>query len=492
MAEFIQNPRVRIAPSPTGFLHIGTARTALFNYLIAKKYNGTFILRIEDTDLRRSATKYEKSIIEGLKWLGLEWDEGVKVGGEYGPYRQSEKIAIYSKYINQLYDEGKIYPCFCSKKELDAQRLKQIKKKNIPAYSGKCRNLSKAEVEKKMKAGKKFIFRFKTPSVTERPTVEFEDLIKGKISVKTDLIGDFSISKNFNMPLYNLAVVIDDYKMKINYVIRGEDHISNTPKQILLYEALGFAIPKFGHLPLILAPDKSKMSKRFGATSIDEFRKMGYLPEALVNFMALLGWHSKTDREIFTLKELIEEFSIEQIQQSGAIFNIEKLNWLNGYYIRQKSIDDLFNLLYPNFLPSKIKLDNDYIKKVIALERERIKKLEDFKKITDYFFRDNIRYSKKLICWKDQKVKEAKEILEDLLNTIEEADKSLWSKEWLRNVLMKKSEEIGDRGQVYWPFRVALTGKDKSPDPLDIAETLGRDKVISRLKNAIKKLATKR
>jgi len=485
----ITNPRVRIAPSPTGYFHIGTARTALFNYLIAKKYNGVFILRIEDTDLKRSAKKYEKSIIEGMKWLGLKWDEGVEIGGEYGPYRQSEKIATYAKYIKQLFEEDKIYPCFCSQKELDKERKNQLKNKLAPIYSGKCRNLSKIEVAKKLKSGQPFIFRFKTPSVIEKPFIEFNDIIRGKISIKTDLIGDFSIAKNFNTPLYNFAVVIDDYDMKINYVIRGEDHISNTPKQILLYEALNLPIPKFGHLPLILAPDRSKMSKRFGATSINEYKKQGYLPEALINFMALLGWHSKTDREIFTLEELINEFSIEQIQKAGAIFNIEKLDWLNGIYIRQKSEEELLNLLNDGFISKKYqKISNDYIKQVIALEKDRMKKLSDFSKITEYFFTDNFKYPKTLLKWKNQNFKEVKTILNDLLESLLKIEDVHFNKENLKLILMEKSKQIGERGKVFWPFRVSLTGKQFSPDPLDIATVLGKEKTIIRLKKAIKKL----
>ncbi len=338
-----------------------------------------------------------------------------------------------------------------------------------------------------MKAGKPFIFRFKTPSIAEKPIIEFNDIIRGKISTKTNLIGDFSIAKNFNTPLYNFAVVIDDYDMKINYVIRGEDHISNTPKQILLYEALKFPIPQFGHLPLILAPDRSKMSKRFGATSIDEYKKLGYLPEALINFMALLGWHSKTDKEFFTIDKLIKEFSIEQIQKAGAVFNVEKLDWLNGNYIRQKSADELFNFLNNGFIDKKYKkFGDDYIKQVITLEKDRMKKFSDFSKLTEYFFTDNFKYPKVLLKWKEQDLKEIKTILNDLLESISQIKNADFNKENLKIILMEKSGQIGERGKVFWPFRAAMTGKSFSPDPIDVAMVLGKEKTIIRLKKAIK------
>jgi len=315
--------RVRIAPAPTGFLHIGLARTAFFNYLFAKKYQGIFILRIEDTDRERSKPEYEKDIMEGLKWLGIEWDEGPDIGGDYGPYRQSEKKEIYAKYLKKLLDENKAYHCFCSEEELEAQRQYQLSIGEAPRYSGKCASLPKEVVEKYLTEGKPWVLRFRIPG----KKIEFEDLIRGKVEFDTSLMGDTVIAKNLFTPLYNFACVIDDFEMQVSHVIRGEDHISNTPKQILLQEALGFPQPKYAHLPLILGPDRTKLSKRHGAISVSEYKREGYLPEALINFMAFLGWNPGGEREIYSLASLIKEFSLEAVQKSGAIFNIKRLDF---------------------------------------------------------------------------------------------------------------------------------------------------------------------
>jgi nondiscriminating glutamyl-tRNA synthetase len=342
--------RVRIAPSPTGPLHLGTARTALFNFLFARKYQGIFILRIEDTDVERSKPEFEKDIIENLKWLGIEWDEGPDVGGDFGPYRQSQRKEIYKKYLEKLLAEGKAYYCFCTKEELESERQYQLSIGQAPRYSGKCANLKKEEVEKYLKEGKPSVIRLKVPT----KKIEVEDLVRGKIEFDSSLIGDFIIAKNFSYPLYNFACVVDDYEMRISHVIRGEDHLSNTPKQILIQEALGFPRPKYAHLPLILGPDRSKLSKRHGAVSISEYRKQGFLPEALVNFIAFLGWHPKTERYIYSLPALIKDFSLEKIQKGGAIFNIKRLEFLNGFYIRQKSIEKLTELCLPYLIESKL------------------------------------------------------------------------------------------------------------------------------------------
>ena len=285
----IKKIRVRIAPSPTGALHIGLARSALFNYLFAKKNNGNFVLRIEDTDLERSDLKWTQDIIDGLKWLGIQWDEGPDIAGEYGPYKQTQRIDIYKKYLEKLLKDGTAYYCFCSAEELEAKRQEQMARGEAPRYDGKCKNLAEKEVQKRLAEEKPSVIRFKTPG----KKIKFKDLIRGEVEFDAGLIGDIVIAKDLKTPLYNFAVVVDDYEMKISHVIRGEDHISNTPKQMLLQEALDFAHPEYGHLPLILAPDRSKLSKRFGAVSIIDYREQGYLPEAMVNFMALLGWKDR-------------------------------------------------------------------------------------------------------------------------------------------------------------------------------------------------------
>jgi len=370
--------RTRIAPSPTGFLHIGTARTALFNYLFAKKNQGSFILRIEDTDLERSDPKFEKDILESLKWLGIEWSEGPDNGGEYGPYRQSERTESYTEYLKKLLKEDKAYYCFCSEEELETQKQYALSQGQSWLYNGKCANLASKEVKKNLADGKPSVIRFRTPI----KKVEFDDLIRGKLEFDSALIGDITIAKNISTPLYNFAVVIDDFEMRVSHVIRGEDHLSNTPKQILIQEAIGFPRPQYAHLPLILGSDRTKLSKRHEAVAIAEYRMAGYLPETIVNFMAFLGWNPGTEgdedkssssptelpfmeakvkmgtkspspfagtrvREIYSMPSLIKEFSLERVQKGGAIFNVKRLDFLNGFYIRQKSVEKLTELCLP-------------------------------------------------------------------------------------------------------------------------------------------------
>src|SRR3989344_6088728 len=324
--------RVRIAPSPTGWLHFGLARTALFNYLFAKKNNGKFILRIEDTDIKRSEKKYEKDIIESLRWLGLEWDED--------PYRQSERAQVYEKYVKKLLDSHQAFWCYHTKEELEAEKNERILREKAPKH--KCQHAANTNNNKT----KKGIIRFRCPD----KKIIFNDLIRGRLEFEAGLLGDISIARDEKTPLYNLSAVIDDYEMKISHVIRGEDHISNTPKQILLQKALGLPSPKYAHLPLILGHDRTKLSKRHGAVSVTQFRKQGYLPEVLLNFMALLGWNTGTKKEIFSLEELIKEFSLERVQKGGAIFNISRLDWLNGYYIRKMDLDELTKKCIPYLL----------------------------------------------------------------------------------------------------------------------------------------------
>jgi nondiscriminating glutamyl-tRNA synthetase len=340
--KILDKVRVRFAPSPTGHLHIGTTRTALFNYLFAKNQNGKFILRIEDTDLERSDPKWEKDIIDSLEWIGIKWDEF---------YKQSERFDIYKKYLEKLLKDDKIYYCFCSKQEIEAQKQERISVGKLYQYSGKCRNLSKQEIAKNLKEHKPFTIRFKTPVNTK---IKFEDLARKKIEFDSDLMDDFIISRGLDNPLYNFVAVVDDYEMEISHIIRGEDHISNTPKQILLQQALGFPLLKYAHLPLILGEDRTKLSKRHGATSVYEYKKLGYLPETLINFMAFLGWNPGTEKEIYNMNSLIKEFSLEKIQKGGAVFNIKRLNFLNSFYIREKSLDRLTELCIPYLIDADL------------------------------------------------------------------------------------------------------------------------------------------
>ncbi len=460
--------RTRIAPSPTGPLHIGTARSALFNYLFAKQNGGDFILRIEDTDLERSDSRFEKDIIEGLKWLNINWTEKL--------YKQSGRLPIYKKYLEKLLEEGKAFWCPHTLEELDEEKQKRLKNKEAPRHVCKYRN-------KKIKKNKNGIIRLATPE----KIVEFDDLIRGKIKFDTSLLGDIALAKDENTPLYNFAVVIDDFEMKISHVIRGEDHISNTPKQILIQDALGITErPQYAHLPLVLGPDRSKLSKRHNVVSVNEYRKAGYLPEALTNFIVLLGWNPGTEQEIFSLEELVKKFDLSRVQKGGAVFNIERLDWLNGIYIRKKSPEELADIiLKEGFLKiPENKFANEYIGKVIALEQPRLQKLSEIGERTDYFFSEP-KFPKSMLFWQDkEKPETVREHLDNLVNILRNLKTKEFAKERIKTAVWPYAEEKG-RGNVLWPFRVALTGQRKSPDPFEIAEILGKEKTLERLGYAI-------
>ena len=477
-----QKIRVRIAPSPTGVLHIGTARTALFNYLFARKNGGDFILRIEDTDLARSEKKFEKDILENLEWLGLKWDEE--------PCRQSERTEIYQKYIKKLLDSGQAFWCGCSKEELEKEKKGQTERKEAPRhicpYQRSTNNeqrtanseQGKGEKNKKDKKDKKErgIIRFRCPD----KKIVFDDMIKERVEFDCSLMGDIGIARDEKTPLYNLAVVIDDIEMKISHVIRGEDHISNTPKQMLLLEAFGVVPPRYAHIPLTMGLDKSKLSKRHGATAIGDYKKMGYLPEALTNFMAFLGWHPGSEKEIFSLEELTREFSMEKMNKSNAIFDIEKLNWFNKQYIRQMDLDELTKKCLPYFIKKDV--DFDYAKKVVVLERERLKKLSEVGELTEFFFLDKLDYAPELLIWKKLSLGEVKNNLEILEKAL--AKTSDFDKKTLENALTPLTEKHGV-GDLLWPLRVALTGEKASPGPYEVMEVLGKERTLKRIRGAI-------
>jgi nondiscriminating glutamyl-tRNA synthetase len=500
--------RVRIAPSPTGPFHIGTARTALFNYLLARRNNGAFVIRIEDTDSSRSKRKWEKDILDNLRWLSLDWDEGPEIGGPYGPYRQSERKEIYKNYIKKLLDEGKAYRCFCTPEELEAQRQYQFSIGQPPRYTGKCRSLTDEEVKEKLQAGQSFVVRLKVPSGEK---VVFKDAVIGRVEFSTDELGDFVVSKGMDQPLYNLAVVIDDYEMKINYVVRGADHISNTPKQILIQKALGLSQPKYAHLPLVLSPEKRKLSKREAVVAVSDYQKEGYLPQALVNFIALLGWSGGEDKEIYSLSTLTERFSLDQIQKSGAVFDIKRLDWMNGYYIRQEPLPSLTKMCIPflikegllekenhqgeeKFIPSyKISMTGEKInfsslEKIVGLYQERLKKLSEIGPLTSFFFQEELVYEKELLIWKEQSLAEVKKVLKQLKKLLSKLSAEQWTEERIKSLLMEEAEKGKDRGSVLWPLRVTLTGQKQSAGPFEIATVLGKNKVLSRLDSALKKL----
>ncbi|MGB9907679.1 MAG: glutamate--tRNA ligase [Candidatus Saccharicenans sp.] len=336
--------RVRFAPSPTGYIHVGNARTALFNWLFARQKGGVFVLRVEDTDIERSREEYERNLIQDLRWLGLDWDEGPDVGGSFGPYRQSERLELYHKYARELLDRGQAYYCFCTAEELEQQRQAALAEGRMPVYSGKCRNLSLEEARRRLAAGEEGAIRLKVP---EEGLVQFEDLVRGLVEFDLKLIGDPIIVRSNGMPAYNYAVVIDDALMNITHVIRGEDHVSNTPRQILLYKALGWQVPVFAHLSMVMGKDNTRLSKRHGATSVDQFRRDGILAEALCNYLSFLGWSPPEGQEVLSLKELVRLFDLSRVSRSAAIFDYEKLYWLNRQHIKLLSPEKKLELALP-------------------------------------------------------------------------------------------------------------------------------------------------
>jgi len=470
--------RVRIAPSPTGFFHIGTARTALFNFLFAKKNKGSFILRIEDTDKKRSQKHFEQDIIDGLEWLGILEDEGLVKGGKFGPYRQSERTLIYQKYLKKLLKEGKAFYCF-EKEEIE-QGIGEFKE----AHFSQDRDLPLKEAEKRIAQGEPHIIRFKTP---RKQKIVFDDLIRGKVEFDSELIGDFSIAKKIDESLYNFAAAIDDYEMQISHVIRGDDHISNTPKQLLIQDALEFLHPQYAHLPLILGPDRTKLSKRHNTVALKDYKNDGYLPEALVNFMAFLGWNPGTDREIFSLPELIDTFSLKRVQSAGAIFDLKRLNWINGYYIRKTPIPQLIKLAKSYFADEEV--NQDYLEKILLVSRDRLKKLSDLPKDTEFFFKKP-HYETSLLYWKDMKAEDVKKSLQASLGILQGLKIYQFKKEDLEIMLLKQAELFNrnDRGGLLWPLRAALTGLNASPSPFEIAAILGKKESINRIREAIKKI----
>ena len=492
--------RTRFAPSPTGHLHIGTIRTALFPYLFSRKNNGDFILRIEDTDKERSKKEWEEELLKGLDWLGIKWDEGPNIlggyVGNYAPYRQSERGEIYTKYLQKMIDDGKAYYCFCSKEEVEAQKQYLMSIGESPVYKGKCRDLSKETVEKYLKEGKPFVIRFKTP---ENQNISFDDTIRGKIEINTNTMGDFVIAKNFENPLFNFTCAIDDVQMEITHVIRGEDHIPNTPKQILIIRALGFKEPKYAHLSLILGKDKKKLSKRTGKTSLIDYIDDGYLPEAIVNFIAFLGWNPGTEKEIYTMEELVNDFSLEKVQKSAAIFNIDKLDWINGFYIRKMPLIDLTKKCIPYLLKNNLIkevdsenyliIDNkeeiklEEISKMVSLYQERLKKLSEISELIDLFFKEDLEYEKDLLKWKDMSDEDLKKSLERSYETISKIED--FTKENVESKIMEEANKESNRGNILWPLRACLTGKKNSAGPIDIVLALGKEKTLKRIKKAL-------
>lgn len=478
-----ENIRVRIAPSPSGNLHIGTARTALFNFLFAKKMGGKYILRIEDTDLDRSSDEYIKNIFDSLKALGLSWDEGPDVGGEYGPYSQSERFDIYPKYAQKLIESGHAYECFCTPEELEEEKRISQEKKVAHVYSGKCKNLTAEQKESLRAEGRKPAIRFSV----EAKELIFNDLVKGDLKFDTGLTGDFVIMKSNGTPTYNFAVVIDDMLMKISHVIRGEDHISNTPKQILIYEALGAEVPKFGHLGMILAPDRSKLSKRHGATGVSEFVEKGYLIDALVNFVALLGWSPSDGVEIKTVDEIAQDFRINEVSSSNSIFEYDKLNWMNAQYIKKLEVNELKEMLKPFLAQYDLsELTDAQFTRMVEITREPLVILSDITDDVPYFFGNNVNIEPEV----QAEVLDTETSQNVLKEFAQSAQDWVFSEESLHEKLEEFRGVFKEKGvkpkETMWAIRAAVTGRVKGADICAVLAILGKEKVLNRIRNSIK------
>jgi len=476
----VDKPRVRFAPSPTGELHVGNARTALFNWMFARHFEGSFVLRIEDTDESRSALSYQVNLLDDLKWLGLDWDEGPQKGGSYGPYRQSERLDIYAEHLKKLIDADMVYPCYCTEEELEEERQSLILSKRMPRYMGKCRNLTCAEREALASQGRKPSYRFKVPQTT----VEFNDLIRGPIKFEGESIGDFIIVRSNGMPAYNFAVVIDDHLMAITHVIRGEDHLSNTALQSMLYRAFGFEPPAFAHHCLILGKDHAKLSKRHGSVSVGEFRRQGFLSEALINYLGLLGSSFAEGREVLSQSEMVEAFSLERASKSGAVFDEDKLRWLNAIYIRSLSTDDLIKRLQPflreaGYQPETA--DPQWFNNVIETVKDELTTLADIDGHIDLFFDE--RY---------EMTPDAKQLLdsENARNVIRSfgeylADAAGSPQEIYVAAIKHARGKSGVKGRdLFMPVRAALTGKIKGPELDKVFAILGKAAAEKRLKRA--------
>lgn len=489
--------RVRFAPSPTGFLHIGSLRTALFTYLIARSKGGSCILRIEDTDLERKVEGAVESLIDILKWVGVVFDEGPHVGGAYGPYVQTERVHIYEKYTGVLLERGGAYRCFCTADRLKEMREEQRVRKLPSRYDRRCRDLAEEEIRERLAAGEPFVIRQKMPLEGE---VVIYDEIRGEIRFDAATLDDHVLVKSNGIPTYQFANVVDDHLMEITHVTRADEWIPSFPKNVLLYRAFGWEMPKFVHYPVILNKGGGKLSKRHGDVMVEEFREKGYLPEALINFCALLGWHPKDDNEILSLTQLEEIFDMKSIGASAAVFDTDKLDYFNGYYIRQMPREELLALALPYLVKAgfiRAVGDNfeivkggrvigpEYLQGVAAMEQERIKRVSDIVDMVDFFFVDQLEYDPSLLLWKKMTSGEAEQNLNSLVAVLEAIPADGWSahsvEESLGNHIKSGNLKVGT---VLWPFRVSLTGRKASPGAFEVAEVLGREETLRRVKRA--------
>jgi glutamyl-tRNA synthetase len=487
--------RTRFAPSPTGYLHIGGLRTALYAYLFAKQNKGVFYLRVEDTDQSREVAGAVENLLKSLKLAGIIPDEGIisedggkaREIGHFGPYTQSQRLDIYRRHAQQLVDSGKAYYCFCTPERLEVLRHSQEAAKQPTRYDGLCRKLSPEEVKEKLDRGEKYVIRMKVEPERDG-VIEFEDLVRGKISVHSKEIDDQILIKADGFPTYHLAHIVDDHLMKTTHIIRAEEWLPSTPKHILLFKAFGWQPPRYAHLSLIVNPDRSKLSKRQGDVAVEDYLAKGYLPEAIVNYVALLGWNPGTEQEIFSLKDLLKEFSFDKIHKASAVFDIKKLDWMNGEYIKKLPLKKFVELARP-YLEKNVGsiIDDSKIDKIMKLEQQRVSRLSETGEKLEFLFTDTLGYDGQILVWKKS---DAASAIKNLGLVAEKlSGYSDWSKDNLEKSLIEfiKSQGLSN-GEVLWPLRVALTGQEKSPTPFEVAEILGKEKTLVRIKEAIEKI----
>lgn len=479
--------RVRYAPSPTGHLHIGNARTALFNYLFARSTGGQFIIRIEDTDLKRNIAGGEESQLKYLKWLGMDWDESIDIGGEYGPYRQSERLDIYKELYDQLLEKGLAYKCYCTEEEIEAEREEQVSRNETPHYSGKCRHLTDEDRERLANEGRKPSIRFAVPA---GKILTFKDMVKDEVSFESDGIGDFVIVKKDGIPTYNFAVAVDDYLMKISHVLRGDDHITNTPKQLMIYDAFGWEPPIFGHMTLIVNESRKKLSKRDESIIqfIEQYEELGYLPEALFNFITLLGWSPVGEEELFTKEQLIEIFDPARLSKSPALFDQQKLAWMNNQYVKQVETEKAVELALPHLVKSGrvsselTESEMEWVTDLVSLYQEQMSFGAEIVSLSEIFFKEDIEFEAdaKEVLSEEQ----VPEVMQAFLQEVEAIEN--FQPDEIKKAIKAVQKGTGHKGKkLFMPIRAAVTGQTHGPDLPKAISLLGKEKIKQRLESIL-------
>ncbi len=479
--------KTRFAPSPTGKLHVGNVRTALFAWLYARNQGGHFILRIEDTDQERSLPEYTDRLMEDLKWLGLDWDEGPEVGGPNGPYKQSERLDIYDKYIDQLVEEGRAYPCFCTQEELEAEKEAKKDSNEAPHYSGKCRHLSASEIQARKEAGTPYVIRFWAYD----EDFSFKDIVKGEVTFPKGMVGDFVIRRSNGLPVYNFAVVLDDALMEVTHVMRADEHLSNTVRQLMIFRSLGFKEPVFVHMPLILGQDKQKLSKRHGATSVSDFKEEGYLPESLINYLALLGWSSPDGREVLPRKELIKLFDLKRINKSPAVFDPKKFEWIAKHDIINADSNLIYDLALPFIMQAGL-IDEDYLSNeenekflrgVIELTRGYCSHLSQITEHLEYFLNDQFAYDEEAAKFLENEI--SKTVIKGFIDLVSKTEKNI-DEQIFHDLSAKLQESTGAKGKnLFIPLRAALTGHTRGPEIYFLMPVIGNERTLARLQRAL-------